>query len=40
MAELSSRSPVLASRIAAGQVRVVGAVYDITTGVTEWLPER
>lgn len=40
MAQLSSRSPVLAREIKSGDVRVVGAVYNVTTGAIDWLPSE
>lgn len=40
MAQLSSRSQVLAREIKSGDVRVVGAVYNVTTGAIDWLPSE
>lgn len=39
MAQLSSRSPVLAREIGAGDIRVVGAIYNVETGAIEWLDQ-
>ena len=37
IADMLEQSPILRDKIKAGQVRVVGAVYDIDTGKVEWL---
>ncbi|MEN0019524.1 MAG: carbonic anhydrase family protein [Planctomycetota bacterium] len=37
VADIQSRSPVLAERVANGQLKVVGAVYDLETGVVTFL---
>jgi carbonic anhydrase len=39
MADLIKESPVVRSRVKAGDLRVVGAVYDLNTGRVEWLGE-
>lgn len=39
MAQLSSRSQVLAREIGAGDIRVVGAIYNVETGAIEWLDQ-
>jgi len=33
------QSPVSRESVRAGKVKVVGAVYDVGTGVVRWLPE-
>ena len=35
--DIEQRSPVLAQAMAAGDLRVVGAVYDLETGQVRWL---
>lgn len=40
MADLIKRSPVVRSRIKSGDLKVVGAVYDLRTGRVEWLGEK
>lgn len=37
VADITKRSPVLAERVASGDLRVVGGVYDLGTGVVRWL---
>lgn len=37
IAQLSSRSPVLAREISSGDLLVVGAVYDVERGSIEWM---
>ncbi|MFG0307168.1 MAG: carbonic anhydrase family protein [Phycisphaerales bacterium JB040] len=37
VADIEARSPVMAERIASGDLLVVGGVYDLTTGRVEWL---
>ncbi|MEQ8770883.1 MAG: carbonic anhydrase family protein [Phycisphaerales bacterium] len=37
VADIQSRSPVIADRVASGQLKVVGAVYDLETGRVTWL---
>jgi carbonic anhydrase len=36
MAEIRKRSPILDGMIARGEVGLVGAMYDVTTGVVTW----
>ena len=38
--DLIKTSPVCRERIRAGELRIVGAVYDISTGEVEWLGEH
>ncbi len=37
VADIQSRSPVLAERVANGQLKIVGGVYDLATGRVAWL---
>jgi carbonic anhydrase len=37
IADMLEQSPIIRETVKAGQVRVVGAVYDIDTGKVEWL---
>ncbi|KER09228.1 MAG: carbonate dehydratase [[Candidatus Thermochlorobacteriaceae] bacterium GBChlB] len=37
--QLRALEPVLAERARKGEVRIVGAVYNLATGAVEWLPE-
>lgn len=37
IADMLEQSPIIREKVKAGQVRVVGAVYDIDTGKVEWL---
>ena len=37
--QLRSSQPVLAEAVAAGSLRIVGAVYSLETGKVTWLPE-
>lgn len=37
MVQLQARSPILAARVARGQLAIVGALYNIETGVVSWL---
>jgi len=39
IAQLSSRSQVLAREIGAGDIRVVGAIYNVETGAIEWMDQ-
>jgi carbonic anhydrase len=38
--QLRSSHPVLAEAVAAGHLRIVGAVYSLSTGNVMWLPEK
>ncbi len=38
--ELLSKSPIARDRIAAGKMKVVGAIYDVKTGEVNWLGEH
>ena len=40
MADLIKGSPVIRSRIKSGDLKVVGAAYDLRTGRVEWLGEN
>jgi carbonic anhydrase len=40
MEELFMESPTIREFVAKGWVKVIGAVYDVGTGVVEWLPEQ
>lgn len=40
MADLIEASPVVRSRVKSGDLKVVGAVYDLKTGRVEWLGEK
>jgi carbonic anhydrase len=40
MADLIKGSPVVRSRVKSGDLKVVGAVYDLKTGRVEWLGEK
>jgi carbonic anhydrase len=40
MADLLSNSPIIAELVESGKVKVVGAVYDISTGAVEWMGEQ
>ncbi len=37
--DLFMRSPTARNMVASGQLKVVGAIYDVATGAVEWLPE-
>ena len=38
--QLRASEPVLAEAVAAGKLRIVGAVYSLATGSVTWLPEK
>ena len=38
--QLRASQPVLAEAVAAGKLRIVGAVYSLETGTVAWLPEK
>jgi carbonic anhydrase len=38
--KLKSLQPILAPRVNAGSVRIVGGIYDLHTGKVEWLPSE
>jgi carbonic anhydrase len=38
--QLRTSQPVLAHEVAAGKLRIVGAVYSLATGNVTWLPEK
>jgi carbonic anhydrase len=40
MADLLKASPAVQSRIKAGDLKVVGAVYDLGTGKVEWIDDK
>ena len=37
MRDIMTRSPVLADRVANGQLKIVGGVYDLATGRVDWI---
>jgi carbonic anhydrase len=37
MKNITERSPVLADRIAKGELIIIGGVYDLDTGALDWL---
>lgn len=39
MEDLFMKSPAVRTLVESGQVKVVGAVYDVGTGVVKWLPD-
>jgi len=38
--QLRSSKPILADAVAAGKLRIVGAVYSLDTGAVNWLPDQ
>ena len=40
MAALTARSPVLARRVAEGQLRIVGAIYDVDLGLLDFVADN
>src|SRR5262245_28816280 len=38
--QLRSSHPVLAEAVAAGALRIIGAVYSLDTGMVTWLPDK
>jgi carbonic anhydrase len=38
--QLRSSQPLLAEEVAAGKLRIAGAVYSLDSGIVTWLPER
>lgn len=39
IADLFMRSPATRAQVKSGKVKVVGAIYDVTSGTVNWLPE-
>jgi carbonic anhydrase len=40
VAKLRSSEPILSEMVATGKLRVVGAVYSLSTGMVAWLPDE
>lgn len=40
MEDLFTRSPAVRNSVAEGKVKVVGAIYDVSTGKVAWLPQE